>query len=91
MGEYVTGVTASGGEWTPTFIVGNNIYICVSCAKCFKVCGQGVFEQVEHPDKDGMCGAMVMGIAHPEECIGCGACARSCPRKNIRCELKQRR
>ncbi len=65
MSEYVTGVTASGGEWVPTFIVGNNIDSCVSCAKCFKVCGRGVFEQVEHPDKDGMCGAMVMGIAAP--------------------------
>jgi NAD-dependent dihydropyrimidine dehydrogenase PreA subunit len=29
-------------------------------------------------------------VAHPENCIGCGACARGCPKKNILCESKAR-
>jgi Nif-specific ferredoxin III len=86
MTEYVTGPTAGGGTWTPAFVVRNTIENCVHCARCFKACGRGVFEPVDHPDADGMCGAKVMSVARPEECIGCGACARGCPKKNIRCE-----
>lgn len=88
--DYITGITASGNPWTPTFVKASNIESCISCAKCFKVCGRGVFEPTGHPDADDMCGAKVMTVAHPEECIGCGACARSCPRKNIECEPKVR-
>ena len=86
--EYITGPTASGGVWTPTFVVSSNINNCGCCGKCFKICGREVFQYIEHPNSDDLCGAKVMTVAHPENCIGCGACARGCPKKNIVCEQK---
>jgi Nif-specific ferredoxin III len=88
--EYITGITSSGGTWTPTFVVRSDINNCGCCGKCFKICGRGVFEYIDHPNSDDLCGAKVMTVAHPENCIGCGACARGCPKKNIVCEPKVR-
>ncbi|HEY9247385.1 MAG TPA: hypothetical protein VIO11_11105 [Candidatus Methanoperedens sp.] len=59
--------------------------------KCFKICGRGVFEYIGHPNRDDLCGAKVMTVAHPHNCIGCGSCARGWPKKNIVCEPKVRR
>lgn len=79
--EYITGITASGGSFIPTFVMRSNINNCGCCGKCFKICGRGVFEYIDHPNADDLCGAKVMTVAHPENCIGCGACARGCRRK----------
>jgi hypothetical protein len=39
--EYISGITSSGGSWTPTFVVRSNINDCGCCGKCFKICGRG--------------------------------------------------
>ena len=84
----------SGAHWTPTFVAHLNEEKCIGCGRCFKVCPRGVLELVavtedgdhipltsDDDDEDDEYEKKVMTIAHQENCIGCTACARICPKK----------
>jgi len=84
----------SGVEWTPQFAEEISEEKCIGCGRCFKVCGRDVLQLVGI-DEDGERVAvstdddddvdeytkMVMTIAHPENCVGCEACSKICPKK----------
>jgi Nif-specific ferredoxin III len=87
----ITGLTRGGAAWEPTFVIGLNQKTCIGCGRCYKVCPRQVFELVERDealedddldmdDFDDEDNTMVMNIADPLDCIGCGACARVCPK-----------
>lgn len=83
----------SGQQWMPTFVQSINEDTCIGCGRCFKVCPRGVLELVGLNDEGERVGLdldddddeeyekKVMTIAHGEQCIGCTACARICPKK----------
>jgi Nif-specific ferredoxin III len=89
----ITGITRGGTVWEAAFVVDLNQRTCIGCGRCYKVCPRQVFELVERSealgdeddldmddfdeDDDNM---MVMSIADPMDCIGCGACSRVCPK-----------
>ncbi len=89
----ITGITRGGIEWVPTFVTALNAVTCIGCGRCYKVCPRDVFTLVEraevlgeedfdeddYDDEDD--NMMVMTIANPMDCIGCGSCARVCPKK----------
>ena len=85
----------SGVEWTPQFAQEIEEEKCIGCGRCFKVCGRDVLQLVGI-DEDGERIAvasddndedtdeyvrMIMTIAHPENCVGCEACSKICPKK----------
>lgn len=88
-------VTLPSGEiWTPNFVAELNQEKCIGCGRCFKVCSREVLQLVGI-DADGEIIALaadddddeeeyekkVMTIAHKENCIGCEACSKICPKK----------
>jgi Nif-specific ferredoxin III len=92
MGTYTVKLP-SGEIWTPEFAKEINAEKCIGCGRCFKVCARdvltltGLSEDGEYivvdpdSDDDDEYEKKVMTISHPENCIGCVACARICPRK----------
>ena len=82
----------SGEIWTPQFVTGINAERCIGCGRCFKVCARdvltltGLNEDGEYisidadGDDDDEYEKKVMTVAHAENCIGCEACAKICPR-----------
>ena len=84
----------SGVEWTPQFAQEIEEEKCIGCGRCFKVCGRDVLQLVgidedgeriavasdEDEDTDEYV-RMIMTIAHPENCVGCEACSKICPKK----------
>jgi Nif-specific ferredoxin III len=84
----------SGVEWIPQFAQEIEEEKCIGCGRCFKVCGRDVLQLVGI-DEDGERIAvaseddedadeyvrMIMTIAHPENCVGCEACSKICPKK----------
>ncbi|MBF0275113.1 MAG: ferredoxin III, nif-specific [Nitrospinae bacterium] len=82
------GYRKNGDTYTPEYIAGLNIEDCLGCGRCYKVCGEGVFELVDRADLDVDDdddyedeGTMVMTIANSDLCIGCQACSRVCAKK----------
>ena len=87
-------VTLPSGEvWTPNFVADLDQGKCIGCGRCFKVCSRDVLQLVGI-DEDGAVIALnseddddeeyekkVMTIAHQENCIGCEACSKICPKK----------
>jgi Nif-specific ferredoxin III len=84
----------SGATWTPTFVQSIDEAKCIGCGRCFKVCPRGVLELVglddegqrvgidgDEDDDDAEYEKKVMTIAHQDQCIGCTACAKICPKK----------
>jgi Nif-specific ferredoxin III len=83
----------SGELWTPQFVGSINEEKCIGCGRCFKVCARdvlelaGLTEDGEYvavdidDDDDDEYEKKVMTIAHKENCIGCEACSRICPKK----------
>lgn len=83
----------SGVVWTPEFVESIDHTKCIGCGRCFKICGRqvlalraldedGEFVSLDDDDDDdGEYEKKVMTVAHPEQCIGCGACAKTCARK----------
>lgn len=84
----ILGVRKNGEPFTPTFISKVNPAECIGCGRCYKVCGEGVFNLVERADLDmdeddddyDDEGAMVMTVETDGNCIGCQACSRVCPK-----------
>lgn len=86
-------ITLPSGElWTPKFVADLSQEKCIGCGRCFKVCSRDVLQLVGI-DEDGEIVALagddddeeyekkVMTIAHKENCIGCEACSKICPKK----------
>lgn len=85
--------TRGGAEYVPEFLMAIDEEKCIGCGRCFKVCGRDVMTlhgltedgalvlpgTEEYEDVEDEIVKRVMGIVHPENCIGCGACARVCP------------
>ncbi len=87
-------VTLPGGAlWTPKFATEINEEKCIGCGRCFKVCARNVLELVgvsedgerivvnEDDDEDEEYEKKIMTIARPENCVGCEACSKICPKK----------
>jgi Nif-specific ferredoxin III len=86
-------VTLPGGEvWVPRFVQAVNAGKCIGCGRCFKVCGRDVLQLmgvnedgelivVGVDDEDDEYEKKVMTVANGQNCIGCEACARICPKK----------
>lgn len=89
-------VTLPGGNvWTPQFAKNIAEEKCIGCGRCFRVCGRDVLQLVgiddeggrvamtlgADDDDDGEYEKKVMTIAHPENCVGCEACSKICPKK----------
>jgi len=87
-------VTLPGGEsWTPKFVGNINEDKCIGCGRCFKVCGREVLTLVgiddegqrvsidPDDDEDEEYEKKVMTIAKQENCVGCEACSKICPKK----------
>lgn len=82
-----------GNTWTPMFAREINHEKCIGCGRCFRVCGRDVLQMVgidedgnqipvEHgEDEDGEYEKRVMTIFKPENCVGCEACAKICPKQ----------
>jgi Nif-specific ferredoxin III len=86
-------VLPGGNVWVPQFVDEINQEKCIGCGRCYKVCGREVLELVGI-DEDGQVVALsgdededdeyakkVMSIAHVENCVGCEACAKICPKQ----------
>jgi Nif-specific ferredoxin III len=92
-------VTLPSGElWTPRFVTELNQETCIGCGRCFRVCSRDVLQLVgltedgervaldSDDDEDDEHEKKVMTVAHAENCIGCEACAKICPKKCYRLE-----
>ena len=89
-------VTLPSGEiWTPRFVAELNQEKCIGCARCVRVCAREVLALVgvtedgdiisidpdSDEDEDEEYEKKVMTIAHKENCVGCEACSKVCPKK----------
>jgi Nif-specific ferredoxin III len=77
----ITGTTRGGKPWTPTFVESIDGEKCIACGRCFKICGRTILELVPRTEDGDDEGNKVMSVAHPDDCIGCTACARACVKK----------
>jgi|SRR5660398_282775 len=87
-----TVILPSGEAWVPQFVKEVNNDKCIGCGRCFKVCSRDVLSLMgvtedgkllavdPDDDDDDEYEKKVMAISHPENCIGCEACAKICPR-----------
>lgn len=76
----------NGTQYSPEYIESLSPEKCLGCGRCYKVCGEKVFElvertelEIEDDDYEDE-GAMVMSVTNDGNCIGCKACSRVCPR-----------
>lgn len=84
----------SGLRWTPRFAKSIDEGKCIGCGRCFRVCGRDVLQLVglsdegervalagEDEDEDDEYEKKIMTVANPQNCIGCEACMKICPKK----------
>lgn len=91
----MSGIARDGRAWEPAFLVSINDATCIGCGRCFKACGRDVMRlkgindegefveldpDLDEDEDDDEIERKVMTMADPGACIGCGACARVCPR-----------
>ena len=94
MTEFVTGTTFGGTVWTPAYVTDLNPRTCIGCGRCFKVCPRDVFDLVDRDEvltadefddgygdiDDDDDNTQVMTLKNPDDCIGCEACSKVCPK-----------
>jgi len=93
MTKTVTGFTFGGEQWVPAYVAELNQGTCIGCGRCFKVCPRDVFDLIEksevideedfeddYGDFDDDDNSMVMSLKNRNDCIGCEACAKVCPK-----------
>ncbi len=89
-------LTRDGRGWQPEYLIAIDAGKCIGCGRCFKVCGRrvmslkGMTEEGVLVDLDASADdddgddeefeRKIMTMADAGGCIGCGACARVCPR-----------
>ncbi len=82
--------TRDGTPWEPAYLTAIDGERCIGCGRCYKVGARGVLmlmgvnEDDElvacNDDEDEEFERKVMVLDQPGNCIGCGACARVCPK-----------
>lgn len=87
--------TRDGSAWMPEYLTDIKGATCIGCGRCYKVCSRDVMHlygvddssnvlgkvtEDDDDDFDGELNRKIMVVDNAGACIGCGACARVCPK-----------
>ena len=88
-------LTRDGSPWSPAYLAAIDPAKCIGCGRCYKVCSREVMHlhgvddagavlgkvtEDDDDDFDGELDRKIMIVDNSGACIGCGACARVCPK-----------